>query len=414
MTLKNKLLSFINDRSGNVAILAAMTTPVLLMAIGAALTLSDATSKKSKLQIHADVMSLSMAKLNNEESKDAAEYYYDDYIETQLDEVAKCTNKIENSPSTATINCSGEASTFLAEFIQKKSVPYSVTSKAIVNSATSFEISFVFDVSDSMRGEEIAELKAGLSLIADSSLFTDKESRISLLPFANTVRLGPEFEGFVTPVTGYAPSGGIYNGCFDRNATDPNVDLKANPTFPLVKSLLNSGKIVCPNEPMTAIFHKKASDWDVKDLISNIEVSFGTGMSDGLVWAFRSLDPNLRGVLSSDSTYPKDSNAESSKHIIMMTDGRPYDRPWTGPSNDTIRAISLARLKDVCEALPFDSKGINFHLINYNNKSLTQEYLDVFKNCVAGVGKFHDVGAGDFEDVLREITEQVAGLRLTE
>ena len=99
----------------------------------------------------------------------------------------------------------------------------------------------------------------------------------------------------------------------------------------------------------------------------------------------------------------------------MLTDGEPYDRPWTGPGGgQKTRDASLQRFQEVCNALPFASKDINFHLINYNNKSLTSTQLSVFENCVAGEGKFYSIDAGGLEEVLSKITEHVSGLRLTQ
>jgi len=412
---KNKLLNFINDTAGNVAMMTALMLPVLLVGIGAAVSISDATNKKAKLQMHVDAMSLAMAKINNFESKHKAEEYYNNYIANQLDEDATCTQKLDDNPSRATIKCSGEVTSLFAGLMQKKVVPYTVESKALVSTKSTFEVSFVFDVSLSMEGAELAELQSGLKLVTESALFDDKDSRLSLLPFANTVRLGPEFESFVAPGYGYTAAGGVYNGCFDRIATDPSVDLKTDPKFPLVRNSLDTGKVVCPHQSMTALFHKKATDWDVIDMTKQLDTSFGTGMSDGLVWAFRSLDPSLRGELSSSSSYPLDSFDQSAKHILMLTDGEPYDRPWTGPGGgQATRDASLLRFEEVCNALPFAAKDIHFHLINYNNKSLSPAQLSVFENCVAGVGKFYNIDAGGLEEVLSEITEHVSGLRLTQ
>ena len=416
MAYKNKLLNFINDTVGNMAIMMALMLPVLLVGIGAAVTISDATNKKANLQMHADAMSLAMAKINNVDSKRKAEEYYDNYIATQLDEDAKCTQELDDNPSRATIKCSGEVTSLFAALMQKKMVPYTVKSTALVNTKNTFEVSFVFDVSLSMEGAELAELQSSLKMVTESALFDDKDSRLSLLPFANTVRLGPEFESFVAPGYGYTAAGGVYNGCFDRIATDPSVDLKTDPKFPLVRNSLSSGRVVCPHQTMTALFHKEATDWDVIDMTRQLDTSFGTGMSDGLVWAFRSLDPSLRGVLSSSSSYPLNSFDQSSKHIIMMTDGEPYDRPWTGGvgGGQETKDASLQRFKEVCDALPFADKDINFHLINYNNKSLTSTQLSVFENCVAGEGKFYNIEAGGLEEVLGKLTEHVSGLRLTQ
>ena len=98
-----------------------------------------------------------------------------------------------------------------------------------------------------------------------------------------------------------------------------------------------------------------------------------------------------------------------------MTDGEPYDRPWTGGGGgQKTKDDSLQRFKEVCDALPFAAKDINFHLINYNNRSLTSTQLSVFENCVAGDGKFYNIDAGGLEEILGTIIANVSDLRLTQ
>ena len=70
-------------------------------------------------------------------------------------------------------------------------------------------------------------------------------------------------------------------------------------------------------------------------------------MSDALVWGFRSLDPALRGIMSSEQQYPL-AIGQSSKNIIMMTDGRPYDRPWTGPAGGDVNPAKIIRPVEGC------------------------------------------------------------------
>ena len=97
-----------------------------------------------------------------------------------------------------------------------------------------------------------------------------------------------------------------------------------------------------------------------------------------------------------------------------MTDGRPYDRPWTGPGGGAVtQALSLERFKATCAALDFEKKKINFHLINYNNNKLSAEHINVFKNCVSGDGEFHNVASGDLEAVISKIAQQASPLRIS-
>lgn len=413
--MKMKFKKYLSDTSGSIAIMSAFAVPVMLIVIGVAVTFTQADNQKVTLQGHADLMSLAIAKLESVGDKKGAQKYFTEYTATQLAPTETCRLKINKNPVTAVVSCAGHVDSFVSGLMSKSMLDYSVASTATVSLPEPHEVSFVFDVSDSMAGQEILDLQASLKTLVESDLFEADDSRISFIPFANTVRLDNRIESFVTNGTGYDRSGGVYNGCFDREMTDPNVNLKSNPTFPLVNTALTTGRIVCPHERMTAVFQKRTDDWGIRDLIENdLELSYGTGLSDALVWGYRSLDPDMRGILSSDNKYPLPSNDDSSKHLILMTDGRPFDVPWTGPREGrSIQISSLARFKEICEGLDFDGKNINFHFINYSNRNLSNEQRTIYQNCVSGEGQFHNVATGDLEDVIGKIASQASPLRIS-
>ncbi len=416
--MKRKLSQFLCETSGNISIMAAFMLPLLLMGSGIALTVIEADDRSNHLQNHADNMSLTLAKTKSSDNHRDVWKYFRQYKKSQLLDSEDCSYEINrltaDNVTEITVTCSGEIDTFLSGFMDKRSVPYNVSSTATVATSKAYEVSFIYDISESMVGDEIDDLKTTLVSLTESDLFDDDDSRISLIPFANTVRLDDRFETYVTPGSGYDEAEGVYNGCFDREMTDPDLELNSSLSLPLVKSELSSGKVVCPHESMTAIFHKEADDWEVKDLKANIDISFGTGMSDALVWGFRSLDPSLRGVLSAESQYPMDSSDGVSKHLIMMTDGKPYNRPWSGGGGGAVtQALSLEKFKEACDALDFAGKDINFHLINYNNSGLSDETIEVFEDCVSGEGEFHDVASGELSTVIGEIATQASSLRIS-
>ena len=416
MKIKCKLNQYLSDLSGNVAVVAAITLPTVLGVIGFTMTLIEVGDRESRLQNHADNLSLMIAKLVLEETDSAARNGFLEYTSSELQDRENCTfspEKTREGVVTATVDCTGTVSTAFPKFLNMDSMSYQTSSTSTVLEQV-FEVAFVFDISDSMAGAELLELQSALVDLTDSVLFEHNDSRLSLIPFANTVRLDDRFKQFVNTSTGYDDTSGVYTGCFDRDATDPNVDIKSTSGFSLVNHAIRSGRVVCPNEDMTAIFHRRSTDWEVRDISGNISLAFGTGMSDGLVWGYRSLDPELRGVMSNESQYPLDSHANSSKHLIMMTDGRPYDRPYVGPGGgDVTRALSFDRFEKVCSELEFDNKGISFHLINFNNNKLTDEAIEIYQNCVTGNGRFYDVEQGELSEVLGQIANQASSLRIS-
>ena len=417
MRKKSQISRYTFNTSGNFGVMAAILVPLVLSVVGAGISMQDVTSRKSDLQNHADHMSLMIAKLKHDHSRSReARQAFVEYRSASLRDGERCYHTISQTnagATTATVNCTGSVPTFLPKFTSLASLPYTVHS-ASTTSSKAFEIAFVFDISDSMVGDEMKELQTTLDEFTESVLFDHPNSRLSLIPFANTVRLDDRFEQFVDRSTGYAVTNGVYTGCFDREATDPTIDIKKTSGYPLVNHEIASGREVCPSEDMTAIFHKTASDKEVTKLSGNIELAFGTGMSDGLVWGYRSLDPNYRGLLSDESRYPLDNTPETEKHLIMMTDGRPYDRPYTGPGGGSVtQQISLDRFETVCSQLEFIKQGINFHLINFNNNKLTNEQVDIYETCVKGEGKYYEANSGELSGIISQILDQASELRVT-
>lgn len=417
MRKKSQISRYADHTSGNIAIMTAIMFPVLLSFIGIAISFADVNNRHTQLQNHSDNMSLMMAKLKSDYTGVEARGAFLEYTLNELREEESCdfTMRKQNSigVTTATVECTGEVSTFLPDFLSLGSLSYETVSTSTISTSV-YEIAFVFDISDSMVGDEMEELRTTLNDLTDSPLFEHEDSRLSLIPFANTVRLDDRFKQYVDPQYGYAETNGVYTGCFDREATDPTINIKTTSGYPLVNVAIASGREVCPNEDMTAIFHKSADDWEVKHLSSNIDLAFGTGMSDGLVWGYRSLDHNLKGLLGNDSKYPLANTPKTSKHVIMMTDGRPYDRPYHGPGGGSVtQQISLDRFEVVCSQLEFDKNGISFHLINFNNNKLTNEQVNIYKTCVKGEGQYYEAESGELSNIVSQIVKEVASLRLS-
>lgn len=74
--MKTLLSKYISETSGNIAVMTAVTLPVLLIGIGVAVTFADADERKVTLQNHADVMSLAIAKIQASEDKKPQDYIF--------------------------------------------------------------------------------------------------------------------------------------------------------------------------------------------------------------------------------------------------------------------------------------------------------------------------------------------------
>ncbi len=59
---KFKTLGFKEDSSGNIGVFLALSLPVMIVAIGAAVDIADTTSRKTKLQSATDISVLAAAR----------------------------------------------------------------------------------------------------------------------------------------------------------------------------------------------------------------------------------------------------------------------------------------------------------------------------------------------------------------
>lgn len=407
--MDKKLRTYLTNESGQMAIMFALGSTMLFAGVGAAISMSDLHTQRSNLQSHADIISLASAKMLTEgrKGKLKAKQYLNEYNSSELQSHETCKAKLSVTTVTSTINCEGNMKNLFASFVGKDSLKYSVTSTATMAVPKANEISSVFDISESMHGREIKDLKDGLRALINSDAFTHQESRLSLIPFAATVRLSDSFQSKVASPSGFAASGGIYNGCFEPRATDLNTDFKTASNFILLPSTgINVNRRYCPPAEMTPIYHTNPKTSEVRQLIRNIDTTWGTGSSDALMWGYRSLTPDMRGVLSDNHNYPL-SSSESIKHLIFMTDGKPSP----GRTNMT-KQEARERFDEFCEKIPFEANNIHVHMINYNS-NLSGVGIQRLKNCVSGSGKYYEVNVGELPSILNDISGQAEELRIS-
>ena len=391
------------------AIMLALFSAILISAAGAAVTFSDLTNKQSNLQAHADAISLATANYLSEGrgAKSKAKEYTRQYNATELQTGENCKVKLDIETATSIATCKGRLKNAFSGFIGKKRLVYTAESTATMAVPKANEISFVFDISESMNGQEIRDLRRGLRALVNSNAFTHPDSKLSLIPFAATVRLSDRFQNKVANPSGYAASGGVYNGCFEPKATDLNTDFRTVSNLNLLPSTgINVNRKYCPPLEMSPLYHVEPKSHDVRRLIQNISTSWGTGSSDALMWGYRSLDPAMRGVLSDNPLYPLDKT-KSTKHLIFMTDGKP------SPGRTTMtKQQARERFDEFCKNIPFQYYDIHVHMINYNS-NLSGVGIQRLKNCVKGSGKYYEADVGDLPSIINEISGRAEQLRIS-
>ncbi|MEO1020161.1 MAG: Flp pilus assembly protein TadG, partial [Pseudomonadota bacterium] len=160
----------------------------------------------------------------------------------------------------------------------------------------------------------------------------------------------------------------------------------------------------------------------------------GTTGNLGLVWGWRALSPNWRGLWGdgTPATMPLDYNSASSdKVIVMLTDGdnQFYDNPPSGPDGSDVTAYGRLgefgfaslhaanveideRMARACTAMK--TQGVILYTITFGSSpdAATQQ---LYSDCATSAGHyFHSPSNGDLSDIFKAIGRQLSELRIAQ
>jgi hypothetical protein len=244
------LNSFLHDKRGNVAILFALSMVPIVGAVGAAVDYGRAVRLKTQLQIVADAAT-SAGLQEYQETGDVNKgqerllAYIDQGLEKDGMIRARELNEEGNSnlggrvvhvdgsvidPATSSVRpvLSTSIETPFLSFLGTEELEVSVFTRGAVAAPTeqgtkALELSVMLDVSGSMAGQKIIDMKAAaqdfLDIVMPNDLAVDNR-RVGLVPFSERVNIG----SYASAATGFAPTAQIQTGwttnvVFDTSST---------------------------------------------------------------------------------------------------------------------------------------------------------------------------------------------------
>lgn len=450
------------DQSGNVAILTALAfVPLMLITIGS-LDVVRMTTAQAKLQSTLDSATLAAASLSNTAS---IEDTVDEYVRANLPDTAPWTTlNLTMGSVTDSLNAKSVEITATVDIemtilklagIDSTSV---LASSVAQQAATNVEVAVVLDISSSMGGSKITNLRSAAKSFIDTMLNEDDReyTSLSIIPFGGTVNIGDLYDRYAvnssTPGVIDSPSSADYyvnknvpygkfmfsterEGCIEY--TDDDFDMTAIPanSRPQIPDFTKwvATNPWCPSDD-TAMLLNSNNTSDLKALIDDMDLSDGTGMDIGTLWGAKVLSSDMRGQLGGDfSDRPADFNDEDTlKVAVIMTDGaitaqfRPRDYTTTGKiKNSTQQTIvskggkntssstadnAVAYFKRVCEYL--NDNNVQVYTIGFqiSSGSLPDELLQY---CASSLSNYYFVEGLNIEDAFNAIAASVNSLRIS-
>jgi Flp pilus assembly protein TadG len=401
-----------SDEQGAVAMIMALCFIVIAGLVGGAVDFARFLQAKSGYQDAVDAAALAAARVKQTGGSDADALAtgnaYLDVIKSRLPVNGNVTFSI--GPDGSTIAASGLLSmpTMILSVLQIKALDFNVGGHAKFGIGPDIELSLMLDVTGSMNGTKIEDLKYAVEDLLDIVVRDggDQKSRVALAPFSHSVRLkNQEFR----EATGI--KGGGYGRCVvERPGSETYTDAAPGP-----------GKFLIPLEdvaPSTAcngdgeVFPLSNKKSDLKKRVKALSTGGMTAGHLGTAWAWYLLSPNWADVFDADArpadysklaeTHPNGS-PKLRKIAVLMTDGV-YNVSYNGLD-------SSQQAKSLCAEMK--KTGIEVFTIGFelNNEPTV---LDTLKTCASQPANFYEAnnGAG-LRAAFRDIALKASPLRLS-
>lgn len=322
------------------------------------------------------------------------------------------------------------------------------------NTDTNIETSLMLDVTGSMSGTKIQDLKLAAKDLIDIVVWDnqgDVTSRVALAPFAEAVHVGatlaPQVRGTVTsgtnpttdnPGTGYQffkftkkGGGGTYtykisNDCVtERIGDDKYTDVAPTTSTTRVGRFYPNSSGTCSmvntSDPEVNSIQPLSNDKTMlKRRIDKLALAGSTAGQLGTAWAWYLLSPNWNSLFPTASAAASYTASKNKKIAVLMTDGDYNTEYWNGveaktsyngranynPSN----GASETQAPALCTAMK--AKGIEVYTVGFQVSSAAKTLL---KGCATDESHYYDATSGEaLRQAFRDIALKISTLRLSQ
>ncbi len=398
-----------------VAIIFALTSFVLVMCAGLAIDVARVYHASTKMTSALDAAALSAAKsmreagLTDEDVRRVAERYFllnfngSGVTYTDLGELQVTVDRVNNSIA---LNIAGQVPTLFARLagIDQFEVPRSATA---IYESNDVELALQLDVTGSMAGRRLADLKVAVKDLLDIMLpdeGTTNKVRVGLAPFSAGVNAGP----YAAAVSnGRATDGCVYER---RNLADQASEAPAiGPLALKARSDLTGRSIQsCPtNARIVALSDNKAT---LRSTVDAYRDGGTTAGHLGTAWAWYLVSPEWSGVWPTASRPAPYRDGKTIKAVVLMTDGSYNTLGGVNGGDDSATARQVSGIAvDTCRAMR--AQGIRVYAIGFQAPTAA---LETLRDCATSAASFFDAANGEqLRNAFRAIATELNSLRLS-
>jgi Flp pilus assembly protein TadG len=407
-----RALGLVRSEEGTVAIIFALCAIPIFLIVGLAFDFGRVYHAERKLTGAIDAAALAAAKAlrdgfsSDEKIASVAEEFFRENMRGSGGSYATVTAlniNIDRDRNSVSIDVDSDVPTvfFRIAGFDKVSVP---KSSVAVYDTKDIELGLQLDVTGSMSGRKLSDLKTAVGDLLDIMLpdsGTTNRVRIGLAPFAAGVNAG---DYALTVSGGRATNGCVYER---RNANDQDSEAAAVGALSLkARSDLGSAA-ACPSQAKVMALSDNREA--LRSEVNRWTAGGSTAGHLGAAWAWYLISPEWSGIWPSASRPATYGDGQTMKAVILMTDGI-YNTVGGVNNGDygSTAARSTDFAEDTCAAMR--NKGIVVYTIGFEAPLAAKTSL---QKCASGPGKFFDAANGDeLREAFRAIAAELNNLRL--
>ena len=396
---KSTISAFASDRGGNFGLMFAAASTGVVLSVGFAVDLTQMYNAKAELRqaldaaIVSTALDISRNKISEADAKPRLELLFR----------ANLNSKRFNDATTVLTNVNVDAvkNIISASAMTDYALAFPVfgadkTKKISTSSAGQYrqrmvEVSMVLDVTGSMQGNKIKELKtaakAGVAAFLDSGY---GNTRVAIVPYAFGVNAGAlksqVRDEAGNPIAGSCATERRGPQMFtDASPIGAKVTLANQMNYTYSNNTTVAMNFQCPSTPVLPLTKDTAT---LNAEINSLVALNGTAGQMGIQWGWYMLSPNWKSVLPASSEPVTYGTPDVDKYLIIMTDGV-FNSEASGLSAASIPAVSGVAKSSGRLALSYCNAikarkikvfTIGFRM-NENDVSEQPEALKVLKDC---------------------------------
>ena len=386
-----------SDRRGDVAIIFGVMGFTMMLIVGGAVDFGRWLNARADTVKALDAAVLAGGRslqLNNNEAAavDVAKRYYLDNVKHRL---PLFSDDIGFAVTDGGTTFSAQGSAYIATpfmswsgvdklpLLNLQGTDYSKAKLAVGgNSKTHIEIGMMLDVSGSMSGDKLSDMKKAAKDLIDIIVWDDQSSytsKVAIVPFSGDINLPSDLlnasrdPAMVGPFTGPSYSckiSGSWNTCKDDyTRRDCVVERKGDQKYTdagpgagsYVMSLFMTKNDKCSTPSASSVMPLSNNKTALKAKIDGLVIGGGTAGHLGTAWAWYMISPNWASVLP-EASKPKSYGTSNLKKIaILMTDGE-YNAQYStygiksgtknAPTpNGAVNGSSVTQAKAICDGM---------------------------------------------------------------